>query len=170
MTNMIFEKRNLTRAINLTHYDSFSGGAFSAYYKLNPSQGIKVLISPGHKTIKSLRRSNVWRLATKENKLLKNCKKRYQYIPHSYGVFPVKIVNHYYVGIIMQHINGKLLCKVATTTGANLKIKTNLRKALHKHGIYHEDLHGANIIFCEDTKKHYILDFDSTLVFLRDGL
>lgn len=164
MLNLLITKRNLKKAFDLTRLDRHSHGSFSSYFKYNKTQGIKVLISPGHPSIKSLRKSNIWRAATRENTLLKKAKKLYQFIPISYGVVPIRIGKKYYPGIVMQHINGKLLCKDEMTTGTNLKTKITLRKMLYKLGIIHNDLHGANIILCSDTNKYYVLDFDPEFI------
>lgn len=162
--------RNLKKSINLSGKRIRSGGAFSSYYKLNKTQGIKVLYSDGHKSVKALRNSLVWRRATKENTLLRKCKQRYFNIPHSYGVSPVKIGKCYYPGIMMQHIDGILLTYLETIQDTDKQIiSEKLSNVLSKVGIYHNDLHWGNIILAKDKITYYVIDFTYDLVELDNG-
>lgn len=160
--------RNLKKSINLTGYNNLSGGAFSNYYKYNNSQGIKVLYSDGHKTIKALRKSRVWQRATKENTTLKKCRQRYSFIPNAYGVFPIKIGKYYYPGICMQHISGITLNSLSKNNSDEwLKIYKNIDRCLRKRGIYHDDLHPGNIMLSNNV--YYVIDFTHDLIWLDNG-
>lgn len=157
---------NIYKSINFTGRKNFSGGTFGGYYKYSKNIGIKVLYSNGHKTIISLKNSRVWRRATKENTLLKKCKKRYGFIPNGFGVFPIKIGKYYYPGICMEHIHGKTLYDIAPKADHSQLI-ISIDKALRKQGIYHDDLHKGNIILSNDC--YYIIDFTYDLIWLSTG-
>lgn len=161
-------KRNLKRSINLTYYNTDVGGAFSSYYKYNDTQGIKVIYSTGYKTIKQLRKSKYWRLATLENTLLKKCGQRYKNIPKTYGVFPIRVNNKFYPGIVMQHIKGYTLDKSCMTEEEKWKLKNDLLNSLKRKGIIHHDLHYNNVMVCSDTHTYYVIDFTVGLITL-DG-
>jgi RIO-like serine/threonine protein kinase len=166
--NPVITTRNLKRCIKLDQQSSYAGGAFSTYFKYNSTQGIKVLYSQGHRSIKALRRSNVWRSATKEHSLLKKCKHLYHKIPKTYGVWPIKIAGIYYPGIVMEHIHGIMLethglNKKLNWDGVNAIIKS-IDKTLKKYDIYHGDLHSQNIMINAYTNDYYILDFDPQFV------
>lgn len=170
---MLFHsKRNLKKSINLTGQSAHADGAFCNYFKYNEEEGIKVLYSDGHKTIQSLRNSNVWRRATKEHKLLVKCKERYHNIPGSFGVFPIKIGKYYYPGIVMQHIPGKMLhMHPSYDSDRKHEIILLLHKELKKVGIHHDDLHGGNILVddCDVGVVYWIIDFTYDLIVLDDG-
>lgn len=158
-------KRSLKRSINLTGLSPNSGGAFSSYFQYNSTQGIKVLYSDGHKTIKSLIKSKVWQRATKENTLLRKCKQRYNNIPKTYGVYPIKAGLYYYPGIVMQHINGKTLHDARQYNSKQRQdIINKIYHALEKRGILHLDLHRGNVMICKDTNNYYVIDFTFDLV------
>ncbi len=159
--------RNLKKSINLTGRNIDSHGAFSSYYKYNDTQGIKVLYSDGHTTIQCLRKSQVWRRATKENKLLRKCKERWYNIPQAFGVFPIKIGRHYYPGIVMQHIYGKTLHDSHHSFEKKIEIINTVNMDLIERGIYHDDLHKGNIIVNNGT--YYVIDFTYDLIWLDNG-
>lgn len=160
--------RNLKKAINLTGRTINSGGAFSSYYKYNKTQGIKVLYSDGHRSIKALRNSQVWKRATRENTLLRKCKQRYYYIPQTFGVYPIKIGYKYYPGIVMQHIHGFFLEANETDNPEADIVLKKLHRQLSRKGIYHGDLHGENVIVTE-TNTCYVIDFTYDLIELDTG-
>lgn len=162
-------ERNLKRSINLTGLNSYSNGAFCSYYLYNATQGIKVFYSDGHKTIKALRKSRVWKRATKENSTIKKCKLRYYYIPEAYGTYPIKIRDRYYPGIVMQHIYGKTLSEMNYSDDIWKHIINVTTRALKYRGIQHDDLHKGNIIWNIDTKRYYVLDFTPEYIWLDNG-
>ncbi len=144
------------KTLNLTQAKEHGSGVYGVYYKLNVKQGVKVVGDKGHKTVKKLKSSAVWRHATKETTLLRRCKKLYNLIPKSYGTVPVKIKDRYYPGIVMQHIDGDILFDIMPMAKSNI-ICDALVKKLEDVGIFHDDLHSSNVISCNN--KYYVIDF-----------
>lgn len=151
-------RRIRKQALNLNDLNMLEQGVFSGYYKLSETHGLKLLQCPGYTSIKKLRRSRLWRFATRESTLLKQASKRVNFTPKFFETVPVKCDYLYFPGIIMQHIEGKLV--VDCYKGATRDLILNeLRDKLEHAGIYHDDLHGGNAIVCSKTNKHYVIDF-----------
>jgi RIO-like serine/threonine protein kinase len=165
--------RNLKKSLNLTGYSIHSSGAFCSYFKYNDTQGIKVLYSDGYRSIKALRRSLLWRRATKESTLLKKCKERLLSkgftslnIPKTYGVHVIKVGKLYYPGIVMQHITGNTANCIPVENWDS--VRDTINKQLRRKGIYHSDIHKGNVIWNDEENTWYVLDFTFDLVGL-DG-
>lgn len=147
---------NVAKTLNLTQVKEHGSGVYGVYYKLNVKQGVKVIGDRGHKTIKKLKASLVWRHATKETSLLRRCRKLYNLIPKSYGTVPVKIKNCYYPGIVMQHLDGDVLSDITSPSKGDI-ICTEIIHKLEDVGIFHDDLHSSNVISLNN--KYYVIDF-----------
>lgn len=164
-------KRIRKHSLNLTEKNSFGHdgeGAFSHYYKLNDTQGLKVLFGLGYSSIKKLRTSRDWRNATRESTLIKKASKRVNFTPKFFETVPVKIKNIYYAGIIMQHIEGKRVESYYTTKTERRKVLRNLCNSLENAGIIHDDLHEENAIVCSKSLIHYVIDFSPDFVEILD--
>lgn len=147
------------QALNLKNLIMLERGVFSGYYKLSETHGLKLLQCPGYTSIKKLRRSRLWRFATRESTLLKKAQQRVDFTPKFFETVPVKCDYLYFPGIIMQHIEGKLVSDYYKGKAIRETVMDELKDKLEKAGIYHDDLHCGNAIVCSKSNKHYVIDF-----------
>lgn len=152
-------KRIRKRAIDLDGLKMTEEGVFSGYYKLNEIQGLKVLQCEGYTSIKKLRKSRMWRHATRESSILKKVQKRVTFTPKFFETVPVKYGRYFFPGILMQHIEGELLCSYYRNKDERESILEELQDKLEEFDIIHEDLHGGNAIFCKELNMIYVIDF-----------
>lgn len=162
------------RALDISGYQALAEGAFSYYYKLNKTQGLKVLRDEGYKTIKSLRKSRDWTYATRESTLLRKARRKVSFIPRFFETVPVKLDGVYYAGIILEHIEGKLAMDYYPDNSHDnpneewIEVRDKLLDKLADNHIYHDDLHSENVIICANSKVHYVIDFSPDFVDIED--
>src|SRR5688572_10985308 len=99
--------RNRIEWVIINRKNESSGGSFGSYYIISQRVGIKLLFG-GFDTLEEIKDSHLFRDAEREAELLIQAKKRYYYIPKCYGVVIIWKDNKYKVGIVMQHLEGKL--------------------------------------------------------------
>jgi tRNA A-37 threonylcarbamoyl transferase component Bud32 len=143
-------------------------GAYSAYYILNKTDGLKVMQCKGYPSIKKLKSSVMWRNTTKESTLLKKANKRGDFFPKFIKTVPVKFGRVYYPAIVMQHIKGIKAFDYYKSVQDRNYVLDRMTGELMDIGIHHEDLHGDNVIVCRKTLKHYVIDFTPEFVSMYD--
>lgn len=150
--------------MDITRLDKTDYGAFSAYYKLDEKQGLKLMECDGYTSIKKLRNSRIWRHTAREANLLRKARKRVAFVPTVFETIPVKFKTLYYPGILMEHIEGVLGCEYYKTKSDFNYMREMLENELEKQLIYHDDLHWGNVIVNKQTQKHYVIDFTPEFV------
>lgn len=143
-------------------------GVHGMYFKLpNKKIGVKLVHREIlYDTYNSLREA--LRDARKEFNCLKIAyKKLSNSVPKPISLVKIKFYrcgefSGYGYGYSMHHICGKNLIALKLSKTQRQSIAQRLFVRMAGRGIYHHDLHGANVIKCN--KKYYALDFDPRYV------
>jgi predicted Ser/Thr protein kinase len=151
-------------------------GGFGCYYRISKNRGVKFvgpssigrdLYNFGESSEGVLFRSHYWKKAKKEFDYLKKAQKS-KVVPKVYGMAIVTYKNELYAGIVMQHIDSKTfvsssreqLNKIADRIGDLNDVEQYLQRKLKAVGIYHDDLHGHNILITKGERPRvYAIDF-----------
>lgn len=163
-------------------------GSFGTYFKLSSIRGLKVLNQEGDGIYGEpsqwhLMRSLEWKHAKEEYAALKVAAKC-GHTPKPYGVAIIKCRydGRYHAGIVMQHIDGKLLSDLSAKDKAHLMtqicegvsdrdvydvVGSFLYEKLESVGVVHDDLHCANIIVKKNKGQYkpYAIDFTAELTY-----
>ncbi len=141
-------------------------GAFGRYYRLSKVIGIKVLSGMWSNeyctTQKELKASNQWKEAVREARLIRVARKS-RIVPKCYGVVPVRREGQngrLHVGIVMQHIPGRVLGNREPDVIERLS-----DRICNKCKLSMQDLHGWNILVTGKSRKRYwVIDFTPDLI------
>ena len=153
-------------------------GAYSVYYRFG-NLGIKVLRTDfryfglgGYKSVRSLKRSFMWREALREYNLMKRAENS-ELTPIPYCVKPVRLGLRYYPAIFMEHIVGVSFDSFCQGFGRKAlreaeKVLKAKEKTLMCYGVDHVlDSGGSNAIVVESIGKRIIkvklIDFSPSL-------
>lgn len=142
----------LTRIVR--EKNSSGAGCYGSYFILSSSKGMKILREK-YDDYEDVMESYALQSAIKEASLLKEARSRYEYIPKCYGVRIIEKDGKYRVGIILQHLDGKLGGQCEHYEERD--VRRELEKQLEKKGITHNDLHSENCIWYKE--KWWVIDF-----------
>lgn len=80
-------------------------GSYGSYYRLSPTQGVKVLYDQKFRAKKSLLRSGAWKLAQEEARLLRRAEPT-GIVPKGAKAVLVRLNGFYWAGLVMEHLEG----------------------------------------------------------------
>lgn len=159
------------RTINFDNkWKRIGHGAFAQYYKMSSRRGIKLMhneYAPDEKRDARYELQD----ARQELKLLKKASKS-GHAPKGYEVVLVRTNKEgwFRIGIIMEHLDAERVARIGFRTRANFEAKCGghltveeiARNTLLAVGVYHDDLHTANILAKTKNReitKIYVVDF-----------
>ena len=144
-------------------------GCYSRYYKINKYVGCKALMVTYHKeptSCASLLKSSLWKMAMREFKLLRRAYPS-GITPEPYAVIPVKVLNQWCPGILMEHIRGEYpkfdVDDDGNPCGKSKKLCEKLYNKILSMGLRHIDLHEFNIIQ-SGPRTYKVIDFTPDFV------
>lgn len=135
------------------------GGSYGEYYQISRSKGIKLLYS-SFITFEDALKSELYKDAQAEAKLMREAKTRYSNIPQCFGVKVIKMDTTYRIGIIMQHLGTQKA--VTHPVAENDDFKNELVNRLRQVGIIHDDLHYNNIMLYKE--DWWVIDFSPEFI------
>lgn len=153
------------KTIDLTKARRKSYGAYSGYYRLSKRRGVKVYGKGESYPEEGFANKGLLVLhadfdeAWREFDRMRECASRIT--PKAFEVVAVKLREGWFVGLVMEHVEGKELDTVfkRDTRTFNLILDKADRAFYKTTGYQHYDLHGGNVIYNQKTKRFKVIDF-----------
>lgn len=151
------------KTLKLKNKNPSGGGSYGEYFKLSSQRGIKILAGRFNSYVGAIG-SPTYAEASAEAFLLKVAEKT-KLVPKCYGVQIVQIGKRYAIGIVMQHLGGRML--EDTDNVDNDSVIQDLEKKMKKHGFEMGDLHAGNVMYYK--RKYWVIDFTPEFVYLDES-
>lgn len=151
------EIRKAIKRVKSSREDAPSG-SYGSYYRINDEIGIKVM-SGCKDTLKKLKESNLYKDAVEEAVMQRKASHRSRMVAQFYGLNIFKMDGAWWVGIVMEHIDGKTLSDICSEDDDmdDETIMFRLFKKMKKVKVFIDDENPCNIM--RSGRRWRIIDF-----------